>query len=662
MVFHCGRVLRRPLEQVHDDLERGLGGIDPGVLRHVLLEDVVLDRPLEPVDRHPLLLGRRDVEAEQHRGGTVDGHRGGDLVERDAVEQGLHVRQAGDRDPALAHLALGTRVVRVVAHEGGKVEGDREAGLAPLEQELVALVGILRGPEPGELPHGPEPPAVHRGVDAAGVGKSARQSEGGLRVGWQIERGVQRLDLAPRNRGELRVGAAGERRRLGAPGRDFGPQPLHLAFQLGSRRRHKRAPCLRPSSTSWATSYGLIRPSTTSSSRSLISCSAWVSLHIQRRAARSTTSRVRSSIRWRRRCSSVPDLRQPVVVPVERGDQLVDPVALGRHGEQDGVLPQPLRDRRALARAGRSRSARPVMRRHVAVRVPPPDAERHLDLVPQLIGARPVGLVHDEDVRGFHDAGLERLDAVARLGHQDQHGRVSHARDVELGLADADRLHHDPVEAGGVEEVGDFTGAGGESAERAAAGHRADVDALVQRDGFHADAVAEEGAAGKRAGRIHRDDTDAEARRAVGEHQALDQGGLPRPGGPVTPMRRARPSERWTPASSRSNPGRPFSTTEIARASATVLPAVRSASRRSGSMVERSPRTGGEASGSAAVTRTRAVNAGVWCPTPDPRRRTGCPRRFHPAGPIAPARSAAESARRSTPPGSLRPGSGGPGP
>src|SRR5919106_3775992 len=73
---------------------------------------------------------------------------------------------------------------------------------------------------------------------------------------------------------------------------------------------------------------------------------------------------------------------------------------------------------------------------------------------------------------------------------------------------------------------------------------------------------------------------------------------FPAPGGPVTPMRRALPSERWTPASNRSNPGRPFSTTEIARASAAVLPAARSASRRSGSMAVRSPRARGEASGS----------------------------------------------------------------
>src|SRR5688572_19716622 len=78
---------------------------------------------------------------------------------------------------------------------------------------------------------------------------------------------------------------------------------------------------------------------------------------------------------------------------------------------------------------------------------------------------------------------------------------------------------------------------------------------------------------------------------------------FPAPGGPVIPMRRARPSVRCTPESRRSNPGRAFSTTEIARASAAVLPAVRSASRRSGSMAEKSPRTWGEASGALVSAR-----------------------------------------------------------
>ena len=58
-------------------------------------------------------------------------------------------------------------VVGVVAHQRGHVEGRREAGLAVVEQVAEALVGLLARAEAGELAHRPQPPAVHRLVDAA---------------------------------------------------------------------------------------------------------------------------------------------------------------------------------------------------------------------------------------------------------------------------------------------------------------------------------------------------------------------------------------------------------------------------------------------------------------------------------------------------------------
>ena len=77
-----------------------------------------------------VLLGDGDVEAEQPGGGRVDRHRGVHLVERDAVEELVHVALVGDRDADLADLAAGEDVVGVIAGLGGQVEGDREAGLA----------------------------------------------------------------------------------------------------------------------------------------------------------------------------------------------------------------------------------------------------------------------------------------------------------------------------------------------------------------------------------------------------------------------------------------------------------------------------------------------------------------------------------------------------
>ena len=116
------------------------------------------------------------------------------------------------------------------------------------------------------------------------------------------------------------------------------------------------------------------------------------------------------------------------------------------------------------------------------------------------------------------------------------------AHHVHLVLADAHGLDQHPVEAGGVEQVDRVARGAGEAAHGAAGGHRADEDAGVGVEGLHADAVAQEGAAGERAGGIDGEDADRLARacrqsRARRSTSVL----LPAPGGPVIPTTRALP-------------------------------------------------------------------------------------------------------------------------
>ncbi len=89
-------------------------------------------------------------------------------IERDAVEQRLHVGERVDGDADLADLARGHRVVGVVAGLRREIERGGEAGLAVLDQVLEALVGLARSAEAGVLAHGPEATAVHRRLHAAG--------------------------------------------------------------------------------------------------------------------------------------------------------------------------------------------------------------------------------------------------------------------------------------------------------------------------------------------------------------------------------------------------------------------------------------------------------------------------------------------------------------
>ena len=74
-------------QDVRGQPHRGRGRIDVRSARDVLLEDVVLDGARERRARDAALVRHRHVEREQDGGGGVDGHRGRDPLERQALEQ-----------------------------------------------------------------------------------------------------------------------------------------------------------------------------------------------------------------------------------------------------------------------------------------------------------------------------------------------------------------------------------------------------------------------------------------------------------------------------------------------------------------------------------------------------------------------------------------------
>ena len=153
-------------DHVGDQPHRGLGREGVGAAREVLLDDVVLGRARQLRALDPVLLGDGDVEAEQPGGGGVDRHRGVHLVERDPVEQLVHVALVGDRDADLADLAAGEDVVGVVAGLGRQVEGDREAGLALGQVAAVELVGAAGVGVAGVGAHHPGAVALGKSVVA----------------------------------------------------------------------------------------------------------------------------------------------------------------------------------------------------------------------------------------------------------------------------------------------------------------------------------------------------------------------------------------------------------------------------------------------------------------------------------------------------------------
>ena len=129
-------------EKICGDPQRGLRGVDVGAAGHVFLQHVVLDRPGQLFGGNTLLLPHGDVEAEENRCGGVDGHGGGDLLQRNPVQESLHVLQRIDGHPHPAHLSPGGGVVGVVSHLSGKVESHGKPGLPVPEKEFQPSIGL----------------------------------------------------------------------------------------------------------------------------------------------------------------------------------------------------------------------------------------------------------------------------------------------------------------------------------------------------------------------------------------------------------------------------------------------------------------------------------------------------------------------------------------
>ena len=165
-----GHVLRGVLEDVGDDAHRELGRVDIGVAHHELLEDVVLNRTRKLVERAALLQTGDDVEGQNGQHGAVHGHRNRHLVERNAVEEHLHVLDRTNRHTGLAHVTNHTRMVGVVAAVRSQVESHRQTLLTGRQVAAIEGVGLLGGRETGILADGPRTHHIHRRVGTAQEG------------------------------------------------------------------------------------------------------------------------------------------------------------------------------------------------------------------------------------------------------------------------------------------------------------------------------------------------------------------------------------------------------------------------------------------------------------------------------------------------------------
>ena len=172
----------------------GQRGIDIGVAHHVFLENIVLNRAGELLQFDALFLGGHDVERQDRQDCAVHRHGDGNAVERNGVEENLHVEDRIDGHASFADVGKGARMVGVVSTVGGQVERDGQALLASGNVAAVEGVALLGGGEPGVLTHGPGAHDIHGTIRPAQVGRDAGHAVQGLAV-LDVFRRVNRLEI-----------------------------------------------------------------------------------------------------------------------------------------------------------------------------------------------------------------------------------------------------------------------------------------------------------------------------------------------------------------------------------------------------------------------------------------------------------------------------------
>jgi hypothetical protein len=112
------------LDGIDDQTHGWFGREDILVLGDVFLQNIVLKRAAQLAPGDAALLRHHQVHCPDNCSRRVDRHRGADLVERQPIEQYLHIGKRGDCHATLAELAGHQRIVGITPVECGHIERD----------------------------------------------------------------------------------------------------------------------------------------------------------------------------------------------------------------------------------------------------------------------------------------------------------------------------------------------------------------------------------------------------------------------------------------------------------------------------------------------------------------------------------------------------------
>ena len=187
-----GAIFKNVGDQTHGGFRRE----NVGAASSIFFQDIVLNGAAEFISGNALFFSNCDVHAEQYGSRSVDGHRSGNFVQRNTVEQDFHICQGVDSYAYFTNFAFGHRVGGIITDLGREVECARQAAAAVSQQVFITFVGFFSSGETSIHTHGPETAAVHGRLYTTGERIFTRETEVSFIIEtFDVKRGVESVRL-----------------------------------------------------------------------------------------------------------------------------------------------------------------------------------------------------------------------------------------------------------------------------------------------------------------------------------------------------------------------------------------------------------------------------------------------------------------------------------
>ena len=186
-------VLRSKLKNIGDDTHREFRRINIGITHHKFFQNIVLNRSGHLLEFRALFQPGIDIKSKDRQHGSVHRHGYRHFVQRDTVEQNLHIFERTNRYTGLTYIAYHTFVIGIISSVCREVECHSQSLLSRSQVSTIESIGLLCGRETCILTDCPRTNGIHTAVRAT---KKRRKSGYIIQVfkTFEVFFGVNRFD------------------------------------------------------------------------------------------------------------------------------------------------------------------------------------------------------------------------------------------------------------------------------------------------------------------------------------------------------------------------------------------------------------------------------------------------------------------------------------